>query len=230
MVAEYNKAAREIFGAHGPGLQSGRMEGFQYDLLADSHSGSGPDTGPGTADVNPLPSGTLAPFDVIVVGMALHHVTAPGRLLKRFSELLKPGGVCVVLDMVPGSAQLGHSEDLKEVGHEGSVLATIGKHGFTEVEMRDLYEGAGMWGALSTRYLTSGSSSLSLGSSAVAWGLLREGRSCDVRLSVCLRIWVWWLETLGQVGCMNQVALMWRDRITRITNKLIKAEVWSLCQ
>jgi SAM-dependent methyltransferase len=146
MVAEYNKAAREIFGAHGPGLQSGRMEGFQYDLLADSHSGSGPDTGPGTADVNPLPSGTLAPFDVIVVGMALHHVTEPGRLLKRFSELLKPGGVCVVLDMVPGSAQLGHSEDLKEVGHEGSVLATIGKHGFTEVEMRDLYEGAGMWG------------------------------------------------------------------------------------
>lgn len=144
MVAEYNKAAREIFDAHGPGLQPGRMEGFQHDLLAESYSGSGSDAAGVGADNNPLPSGTLAPFDVIVVGMALHHVAEPGRLLTRFSELLKPGGVCVVLDMVPGSAQFGHDVDLKESGHEGGVLDTIGKHGFTEAEMRDLYE-VGMW-------------------------------------------------------------------------------------
>lgn len=145
MVAEYNKAAREIFGAHGPGLQPGRMEGFQHDLLAGSNSDSGSDSGTADAESNPLPSGTLAPFDVIVIGMALHHVTEPGRLLKRLSELLKPGGVCVVLDMVPGSAEHEHGEDLTELGHEGSVLDTIGKHGFTEAEMRDLYEGVGMW-------------------------------------------------------------------------------------
>lgn len=42
----------------------------------------------------------LSGFDVVVVCMALHHVTDAGRLLARLKECLKPGGVCVVVDGV----------------------------------------------------------------------------------------------------------------------------------
>lgn len=130
MVSEYNKAAQEIFRPHSAGFA--RMEGFQHDLLGDSNLGT------------VLPSGTLAPFDVIVTGMALHHVVDAGGLLQRFSQLLKPGGVCVVVDMVPGSARLG--DPGSELMEEGGVFGTIAKHGFTEAEMRELYERAGMGG------------------------------------------------------------------------------------
>ncbi|KAL4748030.1 hypothetical protein BDW72DRAFT_215082 [Aspergillus terricola var. indicus] len=159
MVSEYNKAAREMFGKHGP--RTARMEGFQHDLLQIPNSGASdsvPD--PGAAGLrsgaevgdNTLPSGTLAPFDIIVIGMALHHVADAGRLLQRFAGLLKPGGVCIVLDMLPGSAILGEDGDEEgsdlreglEQGEERGVFDTIAKHGFTETEMRDLYEGAGM--------------------------------------------------------------------------------------
>ncbi|RJE24221.1 Methyltransferase domain protein [Aspergillus sclerotialis] len=125
MVSEYNKATLEMFGSHKAG--HARMVGFQHDLLGDSTA---------------LPSGTLAPFDIIVIGMALHHVADAGGLLQRFSELLKPGGVCVVIDMVPDSAQLG--EGASNLMKEGGVFGTIAKHGFAEAEMRELYEGAGM--------------------------------------------------------------------------------------
>lgn len=93
MVSEYNKAARDMFGAHTPG--SARMEGFQPDLLGSSNSVTSdpaPDSGAaGTctgaeADDNTLPSGALVPFDIIVVGMALHHVADANRLLQRFGE------------------------------------------------------------------------------------------------------------------------------------------------
>jgi SAM-dependent methyltransferase len=159
MVSEYNKAAREMFGRHGSG--TARMEGFQYDLLGSSNSGTSdpvPDSGAAglrsgvDAGDNTLPSGTLAPFDIIVIGMALHHVADAGRLMQRFAELLKPGGVCIVLDMVPRSTKLGEDEDDEgsdlreglEQGEESGVLDTIAKHGFTEAEMRNLYKGAGM--------------------------------------------------------------------------------------
>jgi SAM-dependent methyltransferase len=133
MVAEYNKAAAEA--AFGPD----RMKGYQHDVL------SAPST-------TSLPSGVLAPFDIIVTSMALHHVADPGRLLRAFSELLKPGGVCVVVDMVPASAvHEGNEErsgsDIRDVlqPEQREVFNTIGKHGFNEEEMRALYAGAGMW-------------------------------------------------------------------------------------
>lgn len=145
MVSEYNKAAREIFGAQGPA----RMKGFQYDLLGSSHSGQ---VSGAQADDQMIQSGTLAPFDIIVIGMALHHVTDAGRLLQRFAELLNPGGVCIVIDMVPGSVRLGddggdEGSDSREgwgQGEDRTVFDTIAKHGFTAEEMQDLYEGAGM--------------------------------------------------------------------------------------
>ncbi|KAJ5301881.1 hypothetical protein N7508_006744 [Penicillium antarcticum] len=130
MVAEYNKAAEA-------GLGPDRMQGYQYDILS-------PDT------TSP-PGGSLVPFDVVVTSMALHHVADPDQLLQAFSELLKPGGVCVVVDMVPGSAfHEGNEEkfdsDISEAlqPEQREVFNTIGKHGFDEGETRALYEGAGI--------------------------------------------------------------------------------------
>ncbi|KAL3464592.1 S-adenosyl-L-methionine-dependent methyltransferase [Aspergillus heterothallicus] len=128
MVSEYNKAATEI------GLSKHQMQGYQYNLLATEAE----------TDASSLPVGTLEPasFDVIVIGMALHHVSGPDVLLARFRELLKPGGVCVVMDMVPTDDALDIEGVLEPSQLE--VVKTIGKRGFTEEEMKGLYEGAGI--------------------------------------------------------------------------------------
>jgi SAM-dependent methyltransferase len=130
MIAEYNKAASEM------GFSTERMHAYQYNLLAEKTN-----TDSATA-TGPLPENTLAPFDVIVIGMALHHVSEPNVLLVRFKELLKPGGVCVVMDMVPRD----DAPDIEGVLEPSQleVVKTIGKRGFTAQEMRELYEGAGM--------------------------------------------------------------------------------------
>ncbi|KAF3400100.1 hypothetical protein F1880_008344 [Penicillium rolfsii] len=148
MVSEYNKAAREIFGVHNSG--PARMEGFQHDLLGTSPSDQG--SGADADDNKLLPSGTLAPFDIIVIGMALHHVADAGELMQRFAKLLKSGGVCIVVDMVSSSARLDDGEgdessdlrERREPGENGTMFDTIAKHGFTAAEMKDLYEEAGM--------------------------------------------------------------------------------------
>ncbi|KAL2851330.1 S-adenosyl-L-methionine-dependent methyltransferase [Aspergillus pseudodeflectus] len=129
MVAEYNKAALEM----GFGIE--RMHAYQYNLL-------GTDTESESATTSLLPENTLAPFDVIVIGMALHHVSEPSVLLARFKELLKPGGVCVVMDMVPTD----DAPDIEGVlePNQLEVAKTIGKRGFSQQEMRELYEGAQM--------------------------------------------------------------------------------------
>jgi SAM-dependent methyltransferase len=133
MVAEYNKVAAKT--AFGPD----RMKGYQHDILSPPNTTS-------------LPRGVLAPFDVIVTSMALHHVTNPGRLLCAFSELLKPCGVCVVIDMVPVSAFHEGNEERSESDliealqpNQREIFNTIGNHGFNEGDIRALYEGAGMW-------------------------------------------------------------------------------------
>ncbi|KAL3486542.1 S-adenosyl-L-methionine-dependent methyltransferase [Aspergillus germanicus] len=128
MIAEYNKAASEM------GFGTEKMHAYQYNLLAT-------DTESNSATCS-FPDNTLAPFDVIVIGMALHHVSEPSVLLARFKELLKPGGVCVVMDMVPTD----DAPDIEGVLEPSQleVVKTIGKRGFTEQETRELYEGAGM--------------------------------------------------------------------------------------
>ncbi|KAL4783361.1 S-adenosyl-L-methionine-dependent methyltransferase [Aspergillus varians] len=139
MIDEYNKAAREL------ALTPEQMQGYQFDLLSEAASPAGNSTNGTPA----LPPGVTGPFDIIVTGMALHHVADPSKLLTKFNALLKPGGVCITIDMVPGSAgpvdDAGGSDVASALEpHQRGVFATIGKHGFTEGEMREVYEGAGM--------------------------------------------------------------------------------------
>jgi predicted methyltransferase len=56
--------------------------------------------------------------------MPLHHVSDPGKLFRWFAEFLKPGGVCVVLHMVPGHG----ATDLETVlePEQLGVIKTIG--------------------------------------------------------------------------------------------------------
>ncbi|GIK07582.1 hypothetical protein Aspvir_003248 [Aspergillus viridinutans] len=63
---------------------------------------------------------------------------------------LEPGGVCVVVDGVPTPTPTPGEDmetaDLRAVllPEQLDVLETINKHGFTEEEMRALYQGAGL--------------------------------------------------------------------------------------
>jgi SAM-dependent methyltransferase len=132
MVKEYNNWATAN------GYPAEKMRAYHLNLLdSDSDAEGGIE---------------LDGFDVVVVCMALHHVADAGRLLARLSGCLKPGGVCVVVDGVPtppAAATAGEDSetaDLRAVlGPEQlEVLETINKHGYTEGEMRELYEGAGL--------------------------------------------------------------------------------------
>jgi SAM-dependent methyltransferase len=120
MVAEYNKWAE------GEGFSRTKAHALQLDLLAE-----------------PQPTDPeLSDFDVAAVCMALHHVADPPGLLCRLSKTLRPGGVCVVFDRVFQDERPELRADLPEEAKK--VLQTINKHGFTEDDMRQYLQGAGM--------------------------------------------------------------------------------------
>lgn len=123
MVAEYRKwAERQNF-------DSDKVCARQLDLLAESDAAS-------------EAVQALSDFDIAVVSMALHHVSDPGKLLSRLARTLRSGGVCVVLDRVPTGAipDISHNVPTEAT----NVLRTINKHGFTQEEMHDYFEDAGI--------------------------------------------------------------------------------------
>lgn len=123
MVSSYNDWASSAAN------QPGKAQAQVCDLL------------PATEEQLADPS--LQNFDIATISMALHHVADPALLLARLARCLRPGGVCVVLDMVP---QGHHEQEVDEVMREEGekVRATIAKHGFSEGEMRTLLAGAGL--------------------------------------------------------------------------------------
>ncbi|KAL4953242.1 S-adenosyl-L-methionine-dependent methyltransferase [Aspergillus filifer] len=126
MVETYNQAAGEM------GLPSENMQGYQFDLLSDDNA----------ADI---PEYLRQGFDIIVIGMALHHVANPGTLLKKFKEILKPGGAVIVLDMIPGQVPSLAETELEGLdAREVNVLKTIAKKGFTKDELKGMYDDAGL--------------------------------------------------------------------------------------
>lgn len=118
MVANYNKAATHM------GLTTDQMHAYQGNLLEEGNS---------------IPN--LKDFDIVVISMALHHVSDPEELLKRLSKVMRAGGVCVVLDMAPGAIEAAESGDPRGMSE---ALHTIHKRGFTSEEMSALFEAAGL--------------------------------------------------------------------------------------
>ncbi len=71
-------------------------------------------------------------FDVIYTVLTLHHVSGVEQLLKRFGEILKPGGKLVIVDLYKEDGTF-HGEDNIFEGH----------HGFNPDELIDLLHQVG---------------------------------------------------------------------------------------
>ena len=103
----------------------------------------------------------LKDLDVVAISMALHHVADPAALLARLAGCLREGGVCVVLDKLPGDQRdLFGGQTLEEVlDHVGdearevvtSATHTVQQQGFSEGDMKGLFEGAGLGGGIDFR-------------------------------------------------------------------------------
>lgn len=75
-------------------------------------------------------------FDLVAVGMGFHHFQDLPLSTSRLVERLKPGGVFMIIDFVTHAMELS----LKE--HPS--YNTIAHHGFSEEELRKIFEGAGL--------------------------------------------------------------------------------------
>ncbi|KAI9708407.1 MAG: hypothetical protein M1828_002996 [Chrysothrix sp. TS-e1954] len=71
-------------------------------------------------------------FDIAAIGFGFHHFEDTGLAVRRLAERLKPGGVVLILDFAD-SNRLPSAAD-----------RSITKHGFTEVEMKKIFEDEGL--------------------------------------------------------------------------------------
>lgn len=75
-------------------------------------------------------------FDLAVVGLGFHHFPSHILALQRLAERLKRGGVLLILDFTPENELLSEEERR----HRHDVSAS----GFSESDMADLFEKAGL--------------------------------------------------------------------------------------
>src|SRR5579864_9541618 len=83
------------------------------------------------ADMYRLPLAE-ASFDIAVVQMVLHYAEDPPGVLAEVARVLRPGGRLIVIDL----AHHGRDDLVAKLAHRWP--------GFTDKEMRDLLEGAGL--------------------------------------------------------------------------------------
>lgn len=95
-------------------------------------------------------------FDLVVVGLGYHHFQDIAHATKRLVERLRPGGVFLILDFVTHAMEEAHNA--KEGGaaaaeeetthhhhhHQNPSAHTVAHNGFSEEELRDWFEGAGL--------------------------------------------------------------------------------------
>jgi len=158
MVNEYNTSARN------QGIPENEMFATLGNLLDASsplpESLSGPE---------------FFNFDIAAVGLGFQHFYDPALAAKRLSERLKKGGVLMIVDFLPHGDGHGHDGHKHEHGHghghgnghghchekvegdgkegeptEGDWKAkarpTIAHMGFSEEEVKSMFEGAGVGG------------------------------------------------------------------------------------
>jgi SAM-dependent methyltransferase len=95
-------------------------------------------------DPNPasLSGPELYDFDIAVVGLGFHHFDDPALAAKRLAERLKKGGVFMIVDFMPHGHFHGHAAQ----GHEHAAKKTVMHMGFSEEEVKKVFEGAGVGG------------------------------------------------------------------------------------
>ncbi|KAI8911395.1 S-adenosyl-L-methionine-dependent methyltransferase [Powellomyces hirtus] len=70
-------------------------------------------------------------FDVALCSMAFHHMPSPALAAKAIASRLKEGGTFIMVEFKASQVAWEHRD-------------TVHKHGFTEKEIMDLYNAAGM--------------------------------------------------------------------------------------
>ena len=74
----------------------------------------------------------LYDFDIASVGFGFHHFEDTGLAIRRLAERLKPGGVVLIIDFAD------------QVHLPSRADSTIKAHGFTEEEMKRIFENEGL--------------------------------------------------------------------------------------
>ena len=79
-------------------------------------------------------------FDLIFTQMVLHHVTDIENIIRKFYDLLNPGGYIAIADLYPEDGSF-HGEDF--TGHKGfniEILSNqVRKQGFTNINHRKCF-------------------------------------------------------------------------------------------
>ncbi|KAK9364688.1 S-adenosyl-L-methionine-dependent methyltransferase [Lipomyces kononenkoae] len=135
MVAQYN--------AHAGALSSdaAKMSAIQGNLTDRDHP-----------PAEQFADARYFDFDLIVVGMALHHIDDPTFAITRLGERLKRRGVMFVIDNHSrhhphneGPDRLGGDEDFHQcLGAD--VVKTVRHTGFTQGALKAIFEQAGVGG------------------------------------------------------------------------------------
>ncbi|KAJ4298439.1 hypothetical protein N0V88_003469 [Collariella sp. IMI 366227] len=117
MVATYNARAEN------QGLAPSEMHAYQGNICV-------------AEDPNPtaFTASEFSNFDVAAVGLGFHHFDDPALAARRLAERLKTGGVLVILDFLP--------HDKPDASHPAT--STITHHGFSEEQIKKIYEDAGL--------------------------------------------------------------------------------------
>ncbi|EED17468.1 conserved hypothetical protein [Talaromyces stipitatus ATCC 10500] len=119
MVATYNQRVQEA------GISSEKMSAKVGDLLAETVSEG-------------LQGPKYYDFDIIIIGMALHHFPDPQLAMKRFTDRIQKGGVLWIVEMLEDH---GSEQEHKRISPESAQ--TVHKHGFGIEEIKALFSGAG---------------------------------------------------------------------------------------
>lgn len=81
------------------------------------------------------------PFDVIFSQMAMHHVKDIDKMLGKFNEYLKPGGILVIADLYSEDGTFHDAGMEVHFGFDpGELGEKIKQHGFGNVNHKQCYE------------------------------------------------------------------------------------------
>lgn len=139
-----------------------------------------------TVPDDPSPAALAAPrffdFDLAALGLGFHHFTDPPLAARRLVERLRPGGVLLILDFVTHEPIVkkgpqeeegqqngghGHSHGHGVHGAQGhgnggddkafhNAAHTVTHHGFSESQMKGIFEAAGAGRGFAFQELGSG--------------------------------------------------------------------------
>lgn len=158
MVAKFN----ETFTPAGADAASSAGAGAGADVECTGHAITGDLlTDPPSAS---LDKPELHDFDIAAIGLGFHHMADPKRAIERLVLRVRPGtGVVLIIDWLPDAdadAGNGHSHHHQDHGHghgqreaksdanendasQDGPEKTIKTHGFSEEDMKGLFESAG---------------------------------------------------------------------------------------